>query len=90
MNLESQHVFEARTAIQTFIIEHSASNDNEILSWIEIHGGNFEQFYNTTSPEMRERFAQAVQEHDVNMQNELLHAFAEYEAKLSNESTTIH
>lgn len=90
MSKESQGAYEERAAIQTYIIECSTHSEEEIIPWIENHGRNFELFFDSISPEMRLKWAEAVHAEDEHKKNELIHAFTAYEAGVQDPEAFLH
>lgn len=90
MSKESQDVYEERAAIQTCIIESSTHGEEEIIPWIESHGRNFELFFDSISPEMRLKWADAVHSQDEHKKNELMSAFTAYETGVQDPEAFLH
>lgn len=85
-----QEIYQERVDIQTCIIENFAKSEHEIIAWIESHGRNFELFFDSISPDARDRYAQAVHEQDEEKKNELIAAFTDYESRIRDSHTVLH
>ena len=90
MGKESPEFYEERAAIQTYIIKNSTHSEEEIIPWIENHGRNFELFFYSISPEMKLIWADAVNKEDEFKKNELMNAFAAYEAGVQDPEAFLH